>query len=168
MAVGTASINVTREKASVRLFRMGVWVYVGNWRGTGFGKGSWARPEHLRALGSEMESLSDGLVETTETSGSGCMIWPWNSAQTCTQDAKFQGAAARLLQGWCYASSCWWERGDRVHPVSEPEVSFIPFPIRANLQLFVRGLKGDLVNGTRSHIKWGDDTSLTTVYQMPL
>lgn len=30
MAVGTASINVTREKASVRLFRMRVWVYVGS------------------------------------------------------------------------------------------------------------------------------------------
>lgn len=53
MAVGTAS-KCNKRKASVRLFRMGVWVYVWELKGNWILEGLLGQARALRALGSEM------------------------------------------------------------------------------------------------------------------
>lgn len=53
------------------LARVQMWVDAAGWTGSGFEKGSWARTEHLRAPGSGVQSLRDGLAGTTDASGVG-------------------------------------------------------------------------------------------------
>lgn len=62
-------IKIQERRSLSELGQGQMWVDAGSWKGSGFEKRSWARPEHLGAPPSGVQSPCDGLAGTTDASG---------------------------------------------------------------------------------------------------